>query len=484
MMQNEHIPEDLTPRKTVEKLDEHIIGQKHAKRAVAIALRNRLRRRKLEPSIRDEVYPKNIIMIGPTGVGKTEIARRLSKLSGAPFIKVEATKYTEVGYVGRDVESIIRDLANVALGMVKQEYREKFNDQAKEKAEEILLDILIPPPPKSSMMKIESDSSSPFENIPQGIESGEVDFEESLDEVTLKYRQSRELMRKKLRSGKLDDQEVEIELHQSVPHSMPMLQIFGAGNLEDLDNQLQNVLSEILPRKNKQKKVKVRDALRILAEEEVDKLLDPEKLQEEAKRRVEEMGIVFLDEIDKIAGRENRSGADVSREGVQRDLLPIVEGATVSTKIGPIRTDHILFIAAGAFHMKKPSDLIPELQGRFPIRVELEKLSMEDFIQILTATKSSLVLQYQALLRTEGVELEFTEDGIREIARLAYEMNETHENIGARRLNTIMEKLLEDISFDAPDLPESEKKICIGKDFVSSKLRGIVEDKDLSRYIL
>lgn len=507
---------DLTPRQTVEKLDEHIIGQKNAKRAVAIALRNRTRRRKLDPEMREEVYPKNIIMIGPTGVGKTEIARRLSKLCGAPFIKVEATKYTEVGYVGRDVESMIRDLANISLAMVKQEYREMVTDQARARAEELLLDILLPAPPtantgSASAATVEtgsgfgfSEGHSPEQGNGQSessglyssdIESGgnsqpENSGEQATNpqnnETNQRYVASREMMRKKLQSGKLDEQEVEVDLPQAGPSGMPMLQVFGAGNLEDLDNQLQNVLGDILPKKSKKKKMKIKDAYRALSDQEADKLLDPDKVQDEAKKRVEEMGIVFLDEIDKIAGKESRGGggADVSREGVQRDLLPIVEGATISTKLGPIKTDHILFIAAGAFHMSKPSDLIPEMQGRFPIRVELDKLSMDDFVQILTETKSSLVRQYQALLNTEGVELAFGDTGIQEIARLAFEMNEKNENIGARRLNTIMEKLLEDVSFDAPDLPENERKVTIDEAFVRSKLQNIVEDKDLSNYIL
>jgi ATP-dependent HslUV protease ATP-binding subunit HslU len=446
---------DLTPREIVEKLDDHIIGQSKAKKAVAIALRNRTRRRKLQPEIREEVYPKNIIMIGPTGVGKTEIARRLSKLCGAPFLKVEATKYTEVGYVGRDVESMIRDLSAISLSLVKSEFRKKVASRAEERVEETILDILLPPPPKE-------------------------DGEESKE----RYNQSRELMKNKLRSGKLDDQEIEVETSSPTPTGLPMMQVFGAGNSEDLDNQLQNVLGDLLPKRSKKKKMKVGDAKKNLKDIEADKLLDPEKLNEEAVRRAEEMGIIFLDEIDKIAGRENRSGADVSREGVQRDLLPIVEGATVNTKIGPIKTDHILFIAAGAFHMSKPSDLIPELQGRFPIRVELEKLSMEDFVKILTQTKSSLVRQYQALLETEGVVLQFDPSGIGEIAKMAYEMNEKNENIGARRLNTILEKLLEDISFHAPEYKDHEKNVTIDKKFVEDKLKGIVENKDLSKYIL
>ncbi|WCL50600.1 ATP-dependent protease ATPase subunit HslU [Leptospira sp. GIMC2001] len=470
---------DLTPRQTVEKLDEHIIGQKNAKRAVAIALRNRTRRRKLDAEMREEVYPKNIIMIGPTGVGKTEIARRLSKLCNAPFIKVEATKYTEVGYVGRDVESMIRDLAIIALNMVKQEFRESVTDKANERAEELLLDILLPAPQASAQS---NGSSQGLGSDSQRVAMG---FQDTpTEEPQTRYVASREMMRAKLKSGKLDDQEVEIDQPQSGPSGMPMLQVFGAGNMEDLDNQLQNVLGDLMPKKNKKKKLKIKDAFKSLSEQEADKLLDPDKLQAEAKKRVEEMGIVFLDEIDKIAGKESRSGADVSREGVQRDLLPIVEGATINTKLGPIKTDHILFIAAGAFHMSKPSDLIPEMQGRFPIRVELDKLSMEDFVQILTAPKSSLVRQYEALLLTEGVNLQYNTDGIAEIARLAFEMNEKNENIGARRLNTIMEKLLEDVSFDAPDLPSDQRNVVITKEFVSGKLKGIVEDKDLSKYIL
>ncbi|WP_002024544.1 ATP-dependent protease ATPase subunit HslU, partial [Leptospira interrogans] len=369
--------EELTPREIVAKLDEHIISQKNAKKAVAIALRNRTRRKKLDPEMREEIYPKNIIMIGPTGVGKTEIARRLSKLCGAPFLKVEATKYTEVGYVGRDVESMIRDLAVISMNLVKQEFRTKVEETAKQKAEEALLDILLPFPGENKHGS--------------GQITGFATSSTLADEEDRKthFLETREFMRKKLKTGKLDDQEVELDLPNPSVSQVPMLQVFGAGNLDDLDNQLQNVLGDILPKKNKKRKLKIPEALKALEESEAEKLLDPDKVQREALRRVEEMGIIFLDEIDKIAGREGKSGADVSREGVQRDLLPIVEGATVNTKIGPVKTDHILFIAAGAFHMTKPSDLIPELQGRFPIRVELEKLSREDFEKILTAPRSS-----------------------------------------------------------------------------------------------
>ncbi len=459
---------EMSPREIVQSLDEHIIGQKNAKKAVAIALRNRMRRRKLDASMREEIYPKNIIMIGPTGVGKTEIARRLSKLYGAPFIKVEATKYTEVGYVGRDVESMVRDLANISLNMVKGELRVKLVDHARLNAEEVILDILIPDNAKQSSMGFMSEDN--------GDDPGEIERRE-------RYLETREMMRKKLKSGKLNEQEIELDVSQSPAGGMPMMQVFGAANFEEMDNQIQNLLGDIVSKKNKKRKVPVKEAVEILSDIEADKLLDQEKLQKEAARRVEEMGIIFIDEIDKIAGKENRGGGvDVSREGVQRDLLPIVEGATVNTKIGPIKTDHILFIAAGAFHMSKPSDLIPELQGRFPIRVELEKLSMDDFVKILTAPKSSLTKQYQALLSTEGITLEFKEDAIREIALIAFEVNEKNENIGARRLNTILERLLEDISFEGPELTEKHQVIDAG--FVRNKLNEIVENRDLSKYIL
>ncbi len=458
---------EMTPRQIVEELDAHIIGQKNAKRAVAVALRNRTRRRKLDPVLREEIYPKNIIMIGPTGVGKTEIARRLAKLYRAPFLKVEATKYTEIGYVGRDVESMIRDLSSVSLNLVKTEYRNNVKEEALKRAEEAILDILIPEPPKNK-----SNFGFNSENDKEDQERRE------------SYLNTRELMRKKLRSGKMNDQIIEIDIHPSNP-GLPMMQVFGGANMEDLDNQLQGLFGNLMNKKDgKKKKVTIADAQNILNEQEAEKLLDQEKVNREAIRRTEEMGIIFIDEIDKIAGKENRSGADISREGVQRDLLPIVEGATVNTKIGPIKTDHILFIAAGAFHMSKPSDLIPELQGRFPIRVELEKLGMEDFKKILSAPRSSLMKQYQALLGVEGVQLEFTEDGLDEIAKIAFEVNEKNENIGARRLNTILEKVLEEISFNAPDLPADEKIITINRDFVLFRLKDIVENRDLSRYIL
>lgn len=458
---------DLTPSQIVTELDHHIIGQKNAKKAVAIALRNRTRRRKLEPSIREEIYPKNILMIGPTGVGKTEIARRLAKLCRAPFLKVEATKYTEVGYVGRDVESMIRDLMSVSLNLVKAEFRKKVEEDARKKAEDLVLDILIPPPPAPSGTGYQTDFVSAEE-----------------EERKKSYQSTREIFRSRLRSGKFDSQEIEVELSAPNPGNMPSMQVFGAGNLEEMDSQLQNFLGDLMNRKNRKKKLPVQDALKLLAEQEAEKLLDPDKVNQEAVRRAEEAGIIFIDEIDKVAGKESRSGADVSREGVQRDLLPIVEGASVNTKAGPVRTDYILFIAAGAFHISKPSDLIPELQGRFPIRVELEKLSRNDFIKILTDTKSSLTKQYQALLSVEGVELDFSKDGIEELASTAFEVNESQENIGARRLNTILEKVLEDLSFEASDLKPEEKKITVTKEYVQKKIGKIVEDKDLSRYIL
>jgi len=444
--------DELTPRKIVEELDKYIIGQKNAKKSVAIALRNRWRRQRLSPELKDEVLPKNIIMIGPTGVGKTEIARRLSKLANAPFLKIEASKFTEVGYVGRDVESMIRDLAEISVSMVRQEYIEKIREKAKHLAEERLLDLLLPQPRLSRT---------------------EVDEQERE-----RSRETRERLREQLKNGKLDSRYVDIEVKEKV---MPFGVISNAG-LEEIEINLKSMLGNLLPEKARRKKAKVPEALTMLEDEEANKLLDMDKITKEALERVEQAGIVFLDEIDKIAVKGHGHGPDVSREGVQRDLLPIVEGSTVATKHGPVKTEHILFIAAGAFHMAKPSDLIPELQGRFPIRVELDPLGKGDFKRILTEPYNALIKQYIALLDTEGVELGFSEDAIDEISEIAEQVNEKTENIGARRLHTILERLLEEISFEAPE--RKNEKLAIDRIYVREKLSDIVRDQDLSRYIL
>jgi ATP-dependent HslUV protease ATP-binding subunit HslU len=445
--------DNLTPRKIVEELDKYIIGQHKAKKAVAIALRNRWRRLRLSPELKDEVLPKNIIMIGPTGVGKTEIARRLSRLANAAFVKVEASKFTEVGYVGRDVESMIRDLTEISLSMVKSEHAEKVQERAKGLAEERLLDLLLPQP---------------------RIAKGAVPEEEERE----KHKETRERLRAQLRDGKLDNRYVDIEVREKI---MPFGVVSNVG-LEDLEINLKEMLGNFLPEKSKRKKVKVPEALNILLQEEASKLIDMDKVTKEAIERVEQSGIVFIDEIDKIASRGHAHGPDVSREGVQRDLLPIVEGSTVTTKHGPVKTEHILFIAAGAFHMTKPSDLIPELQGRFPIRVELDALGKDEFVRILTEPYNALIKQYTALLFTEEVTLNFTKDAIDEIAGIAAHVNEKTENIGARRLHTVLEKLLEDISFEAPE--KKNGKLLVDKKYVNEKLDEIVKDEDLSRYIL
>ncbi len=444
--------ENLTPKKIVEELDKFIIGQEGAKKAVAIALRNRFRRQLLPKELRDEVLPKNILMIGPTGVGKTEIARRLARLVNAPFVKVEASKFTEVGYVGRDVESIIRDLTEVSMNMVKQEHTQRVQEKAKQMAEERILDILLPQPRYSRDMDEAEEKS--------------------------RYQETREKLRKQLREGVLDERYVEIDLKEKV---MPFGVISNVA-MEEIEINLKEMLGSFLPEKVKRKKVKVSEAIKIFTQEEANKLIDMEKVTKEAIERVEQTGIVFVDEIDKITSRGSSYGPDVSREGVQRDLLPIVEGSTVTTKYGPVKTDHILFIAAGAFHIAKPSDLIPELQGRFPIRVELNSLGKEEFIRILTEPDNALIKQYIALLGTENVTLEFTKDGIEEIANISQLVNEKTENIGARRLHTVMEKLLEDISFNASEL--KGKIITIDAKFVKEKLIEIVKSEDLSRYIL
>ncbi|MFW5771170.1 MAG: ATP-dependent protease ATPase subunit HslU [Spirochaetota bacterium] len=460
--------ESMTPREIVRELDKYIIGQNDAKKSVAIALRNRTRRKKLDQEMQEEIAPKNIIMIGPTGVGKTEIARRLSRLVNAPFIKVEITKYTEVGYVGRDVESMIRDLTSISVNMVKNEYGEFYGERAVKNAEERIIDLLMP----TTMFHGGDDRSTGFQ-----VDNDAVDHEEETIEEDM-----REQYRKDLAEGRLDELEIEYESESQA--TMPVMSVFGGSGLEDIDIQLQAMLGDIMPKKSKKQKITVKDARRIFVTEEKEKLIDMEKVTRDALRRVEEMGIVFVDEIDKIAGQDSGAGPDVSRQGVQRDLLPIVEGTTVSTKFGPVQTNHILFIAAGAFNVAKPSDLIPELQGRFPIRVELDSLSEDDFKKILTVPKNSLTRQYRELLRTDGVELDFKDDAIEEIARIARQINEEHENIGARRLHTIMEKMLEDILFDAPDIPVGENNINVDAVFVRGKLEDAVKDKDLSRYIL
>jgi len=439
----------FTPREIVSELDKYIIGQKDAKRSVAIALRNRWRRQQIPEPLRDEIAPKNIIMIGPTGVGKTEIARRLAKLAQAPFLKIEASKFTEVGYVGRDVESMIRDLTDLAVNMVKEEESKKVQQKAEEMAEERLLDMLLPSSGRGSHRGSEET------------------------------RETREKLRKMLRGGRLNEKYVEVEVQD---RNLPIVEIFTASGMEEMDINIKEMFGSLFPKKKKQKKVKVPEALRILAQEEAQKLIDMDMVIKQAIERVEQSGIIFLDEIDKIAGRESTYGPDVSREGVQRDLLPIVEGTTVTTKYGMVKTDHILFIAAGAFHVSKPSDLIPELQGRFPIRVELDSLKKEDLVRILTEPENALIKQYTALMETESVKLEFTQDAIEEIAEMAALINERTEDIGARRLYTIMERLLDEISFDAPEL--SGKKMVIDARYVKEKLKDFVEDEDLSRYIL
>jgi ATP-dependent HslUV protease ATP-binding subunit HslU len=458
--------DELTPREIVAELDKYVVGQKDAKRAVAIALRNRMRRQKLTPELAEEVIPKNIIMIGPTGVGKTEIARRLAKLANSPFLKVEASKFTEVGYVGRDVESMIRDLVEIAIDMIREEKLEDVADKAELNAEERLLDILLPP------VTPRSDAS------PSASSSGGVAIDATTS-MTESSNRTREKLRQQLREGKLDDRTVEIETRE---RNFPSFEIISNQGVEEMDVNIKDMLPNIFGQRTKKRKMKVNEAFEYLIQEEEQRLIDMDQVTRTAIERVENSGIIFLDEIDKIAGRESGHGPDVSREGVQRDILPIVEGTTVNTRYGMVRTDHILFVAAGAFHVSKPSDLIPELQGRFPIRVELQSLTMEDFIRILTEPKSSLTKQYTALLETEGVKLEFTNEALEEVARFAFRVNEGTENIGARRLHTIMERVLDEISFDAPD--KKGEHITVDAAYVQKMLSEIVKDQDLSRYIL
>jgi len=458
----------FTPREIVSELDRYIVGQRNAKRAVAIALRNRWRRQQIPEELREEVAPKNILMIGPTGVGKTEIARRLARLAQSPFIKVEASKYTEVGYVGRDVESMIRDLMEQAVNMVREEEMQRVRLQAEQLAEERLLDLLLP------------GGRSVGRGQPRSLQEAlEVLRPQAEEQISSSSSSTRERLRQMLREGKLDERFVEVEVADK---ALPVMGVLSAGGLEDLEIQLREMLGNVFPGKTKKRNVKVKEALEILAREEAQKLVDMDRVAELARQRVETGGIVFIDEIDKIASKGSQHGPDVSREGVQRDILPIVEGTTVNTKYGWVRTDHILFIAAGAFHMSRPSDLIPELQGRFPIRVELDPLGREEFARILREPENSLLKQYQALLATEGVELTFTDEAVEEIALIAAQVNERGQSIGARRLHTVMEKLLEDISFESPDMEKGS--VTVDAEYVRNRLRDVVKDEDLSRYIL
>jgi ATP-dependent HslUV protease ATP-binding subunit HslU len=454
----------LKPSEVVKELDKYIIGQDKAKRSVAVALRNRWRRQQVPEELRDEIAPKNIILIGPTGVGKTEIARRLSKLTDSPFSKVEASKFTEVGYVGRDVESMVRDLLELTINTLKTREREAVKDKAWQIAEERMLDLLLP------------KSGAP--PAPRSEDAKEVQFE-LVKSVSEESSSTREKLRNMLRRGKLDNRYVDLDV---ADRSMPMVEIFSNVGMEEMGINFKDMLGGVFPKSTKRRKVKVPEAMEILAQEEAQGLVDMDKVVKQSIKKVEQSGIIFLDELDKIAGRNSTHGPDVSREGVQRDLLPIVEGSTVTTKYGPVKTDHILFIASGAFHMVKPADLIPELQGRFPIRVELDALGSKEFVRILTEPKNALLLQYMALLRTEGVDVVFEDDAVEAIAKIAEEVNSRTENIGARRLHTIMERLLEDFLFDAPDM--NDQRMVIDKNVVESKLKDIKDDEDLSRYIL
>ena len=460
--------DEMSPRQIVTELDKHVVGQRNAKRSVAIALRNRVRRQKLPPEMAVDVMPKNIIMIGSTGVGKTEIARRLARMSNSPFLKVEASKFTEVGYVGRDVESMIRDLTEISIEMTRQDKSEEIAEKAELNVEERVLDLLLPPPRSASnFYDFDADTSDE--------QSTELDSP-ARDE---QFQKTREKLRTQLRSGKLDNRLVELEVREK---NFPVIELAGPQGVEEMGINMKDMLGNLFQGRTKRRKMRVDEAMEYLMQEEEERLIDMDQVARAAIERVENSGIIFLDEIDKIAGRESGHGPDVSREGVQRDILPIVEGTTVNTRYGMVRTDHILFIAAGAFHVSKPSDLIPELQGRFPIRVELESLTIDDFKRILTEPRNALIKQYQAMMETEGVTIEFTADAIDSIANFAWQVNQQTENIGARRLQTIMEKLLEEISFEGPDLEPKHQKIDAG--YVSGMLAETVKDQDLSRYIL
>jgi ATP-dependent HslUV protease ATP-binding subunit HslU len=464
---------DMTPREIVRELDKYIVGQDSAKKAVAIALRNRYRRKMLSEDLRDEVYPKNIIMIGSTGVGKTEIARRLARLVKAPFIKVEASKFTEVGYVGRDVDSMVRDLVETSISMVKSDKYKEVEDRARELAEERIVDTILPLPKRKNRA-----SRNPLELLLGGV-SEQNDSDDGFEAQVYEVEQKRQIIRQKLSRMELEQEVIEIEVEES---SASFMEIFSGSGVEEMGINLQDLFGSMIPKKRKKRRVTVEEAKKIFTHEEAQRLMDMDEIHREAIRRAEQDGIIFLDEIDKIAGKDSNYGPDVSRGGVQRDILPIVEGSTVVTKYGPVKTDHILFIAAGAFHVSKPSDLIPELQGRFPIRVELESLTREDLRRIITEPHNSLIKQYVALLETEKVHINFTDEAIDYIADMAYEVNIKTENIGARRLYTIMEKVLEDLLFDAPD--HVQETIEIDKAYVAERLKKIVEDEDLSRYIL
>jgi ATP-dependent HslUV protease ATP-binding subunit HslU len=453
--------DEMTPRQIVSELDKYVVGQPEAKRSVAVALRNRMRRQKLPQEVADEILPKNIIMIGPTGVGKTEIARRLARLANSPFLKVEASRFTEVGYVGRDVESMIRDLIEISIDMVREEKLDEVAEKAEQNAEERLLDLLLPPPPASHSPR-----------------PGEGDGEHAITSLE-QFQRTREKLRAQLREGKLDDRQVEVDVRE---RNFPAIEIASSQGIEEMDINIKDMLPGLFGQRTKKRRMRVTEAMDYLIQEEENKLIDMDQVTRAAVERAEQSGIVFLDEIDKIAGREHGHGPDVSREGVQRDILPIIEGTTVNTRYGMIRTDHILFIAAGAFHVSKPSDLIPELQGRFPLRVELHSLNVEDFIRILKEPKSALVKQYTALLETEGIKLSFSDEALQEIARFAALVNDQTENIGARRLHTIMEKVLDEISFEGPDL--KKKIVRIDAAYVQKQLTDIVKNQDLSRYIL